>query len=553
MSQNNKKSVLKNVLHYSIFLLVLGLLVGGILAALNAWTYPIIKERKEKEVRERLEANFTFTSFTSEGLLEKYPLAGNNATLENIYLIGQEEGQYNEVVYEVKAKGYGGDVVSLVGIYGTGTISKLVVIDVSSETPGFGSKAATHDFDVAGRSTDNFVFEVGNKENYIAGSTVTSKAVDAGVTLAVAHYNQYKDDLGLAAVETKTFKFESCEQDLTALPDLRYKYVLSYGDDALNVLVDGDYKVVSVTEAGYDDKHQDIETLIATKQLKTYIASSTKSGNVYTVEAYSNGFEVAKGPVKSTYTIESGKGITAVVIDDSKESYPVSNDVAAELASEILEKQEAIDTVAVIAGATVTSNAILDTAKLVTKYMVEVLNIQPVTPVEKVFKVESRSQKMSALPELEFNYEVSYGEEILNITVDSNYKILTISNEEYLAKKEEIETVIGKRKVSEYIKSASVEGEVTTLEIYTNGFAGRVTSTYTIEGGSITAVTINDSGESYDQVGVSTDLATHFPPEIIAGQDDIDSISVVSGASVTSGAILRGAKLAKQYISEVLS
>lgn len=373
MSQNNKKSVLKNVLHYSIFLLVLGLLVGGILAALNAWTYPIIKERKEKEVRERLEANFTFTSFTSEGLLEKYPLAGNNATLENIYLIGQEEGQYNEVVYEVKAKGYGGDVVSLVGIYGTGTISKLVVIDVSSETPGFGSKAATHDFDVAGRSTDNFVFEVGNKENYIAGSTVTSKAVDAGVTLAVAHYNQYKDELGLAAVETKTFKFESCEQDLTALPDLRYKYVLSYGDDALNVLVDGDYK------------------------------------------------------------------------------------------------------------------------------------------------------------------------------------ILTISNEEYLAKKEEIETVIGKRKVSEYIKSASVEGEVTTLEIYTNGFAGRVTSTYTIEGGSVTAVTINDSGESYDQVGVSTDLATHFPPEIIAGQDDIDSISVVSGASVTSGAILRGAKLAKQYISEVLS
>ena len=48
---------------------------------------------------------------------------------------------------------------------------------------------------------------------------------------------------------------------------------------------------------------------------------------------------------------------------------------------------------AVIAGATVTSNAILDTAKLVTKYMVEVLNIQPVTPVEKVFKVESRSQR----------------------------------------------------------------------------------------------------------------------------------------------------------------
>ena len=143
----------------------------------------------------------------------------------------------------------------------------------------FGSKAATHDFDVAGRSTDNFVFEVGNKENYIAGSTVTSKAVDAGVTLAVAHYNQYKDNW-FSSSWNKNLQIWSCEQDLTALPDLRYKYVLSYGDDALNVLVDGDYKVVSVTEAGYDDKHQDIETLIATKQLKTYIASSTKSGNV---------------------------------------------------------------------------------------------------------------------------------------------------------------------------------------------------------------------------------------------------------------------------------
>ena len=89
MSQNNKKSVLKMFYIIQSFT-CLGLLVGGILAALNAWTYPIIKERKEKEVRERL-ANFTFTSFTSEGLLEKYPLAGNNATLENIYLIGQEE------------------------------------------------------------------------------------------------------------------------------------------------------------------------------------------------------------------------------------------------------------------------------------------------------------------------------------------------------------------------------------------------------------------------------------------------------------------------------
>ena len=549
MSQN-KNSVLKNVLHYSIFLLVLGLLVGGILAALNAWTYPIIKERKEREVREKLEASFTFTSFETEGLLEKYPLAGANASIENIYLIGQEEGQYNEVVYEVKSKGYGGDVVYFLSIYGTGVIGKLVVFDVSSETPGIGYKEATHDFNVAGRSTEDFVFEVGSKENYIAGSTVTSRAVDAGVTLAVEHYNKYKDELGLAAVETKTFKFESCEQDLTALPDLRYKYVLSYGDDVLNVLVDGDYKVVSVTEAGYDDKHQDIETLIATKQLKTYIASSVKAGNVYTVEAYGTGFE---GKVKSTYTIESGKGITAVDINDKAESYPVSNDVAAELAAEILEKQETLDDIAVVSGATVTSNAILDVAKLVARYMVDVLGIQPVKPVEKVFKVESRAQNMAALPELEFKYEVSYGDEILNITVDSNYKLLTISNEDYLAKKEEIETVIGKRKVSEYIKSASVEGDVTTLEIYTNGFAGRVTSTYTIEGGSITAVTINDSGESYDQVGVSTDLATHFPPEIIAGQGDLDSINVVSGASVTSSAILRAAKLAKQYISEVLS
>ena len=130
MSQN-KNSVLKNVLHYSIFLLVLGLLVGGILAALNAWTYPIIKERKEREVREKLEASFTFTSFETEGLLEKYPLAGANASIENIYLIGQEEGQYNEVVYEVKSKGYGGDVVYFLSIYGTGVIGKLVVFDVS--------------------------------------------------------------------------------------------------------------------------------------------------------------------------------------------------------------------------------------------------------------------------------------------------------------------------------------------------------------------------------------------------------------------------------------
>ena len=549
MSQN-KNSVVKNVLHYSIFLLVLGLLVGGILAALNAWTYPIIKERKEKEVREKLEASFTFTSFETEGLLEKYPLAGANASIENIYLIGQEEGQYNEVVYEVKSKGYGGDVVYFLSIYGTGVIGKLVVFDVSSETPGFGSKAATHDFNVAGRSTEDFVFEVGSKENYIAGSTVTSRAVDAGVTLAVEHYNKYKDELGLAAVETKTFKFESCEQDLTALPDLRYKYVLSYGDDVLNVLVDGDYKVVSVTEAGYDDKHQDIETLIATKQLKTYIASSVKAGNVYTVEAYGTGFE---GKVKSTYTIESGKGITAVNINDKAETYPATNDVAAELADEIIAKQTSIESVEVIAQATVTSNAILDASKLVLKYMVEVLGVEPVEPVAKVFKVEDRKQKVTALPEIQFDYDLSYGDDLLVVTVDSNYKVVSIDKEGYLDKKEEIEAVIGRRKLRDYINTVTEEGESIVLEIFTNGYGGRITSTYTIKAGVIEAVTISYSDESYDQVGVTTNLATYYPPKIIEGQSDLDSLEVVSNASITSRAILAGAKLAKRYISEVLS
>ncbi len=180
---------MSNTIKYTIFLIVLGLVSGGLLAFINSVTDPIIQERKEKEIQEKLSSAFTFS--TSKEVTSEFDDLGSN--IGAIYLVGDDEGKLLTIVYEAYANGYGGKVVSLVGFNSEGKIVNAVVADASTETSGIGSKVIDHDFGINGVIVEEFNFF--DSAQIISGVTVSSNAVGNGINAAVNHFNLNKDIL----------------------------------------------------------------------------------------------------------------------------------------------------------------------------------------------------------------------------------------------------------------------------------------------------------------------------------------------------------------------
>lgn len=89
------------------------------------------------------------------------------------------------IVVTVAAKGFGGDVITMVGIDANGDIVGVKVTDASNETPGLGSKATVPDY------LSNFVglSDVSDVDG-ITGATYTSKAVANGISAALEQFAQ---------------------------------------------------------------------------------------------------------------------------------------------------------------------------------------------------------------------------------------------------------------------------------------------------------------------------------------------------------------------------
>ena len=181
---------MSNTLKYTIFLIVLGLISGGLLAFINSITDPIIQERKEKEIQDKLIDAFPGFSSTKE-VTSEFDDLGNN--IGAIYLVGDEDGKLLTVVYEVYANGYGGKVVTLIGFNPEGKIVNAVVADASTETKGFGSKLIGYDFKINDLEVVDFDFF--NSAQIISGATVSSTAAGTGINAGVYHFNQNKDVL----------------------------------------------------------------------------------------------------------------------------------------------------------------------------------------------------------------------------------------------------------------------------------------------------------------------------------------------------------------------
>lgn len=348
--------------------------------------------------------------------------------------------------------------------------------------------------------------------------------------------------------EVLELSFVSNEQDYSTF---NFVYVINDGEADFNVVVDHTYKIISISNDEYDtdEARELIDEIIKGKKIVNYVTNASESsdelfvevttkgfaGSVFTVITYNNAGEITNLEVtyNETYDIEYNQ-------PNWEESYGHPKDI---IPGEIIANQDDLDNVQVVAGATVTSKAMVEAVRVAAKYVDYLSDIEGVMLVG----------KFQDLTTLDFVYVLRNASGKFNVSVNHDYELITAVEAEI---KEEVETFIAANKFIEYIESATA----TEVIIITKGYGTNppIRNTFTFNSNyEITAVVVEHEESyaiSYNQPnwqeshGHPQDV---LPGEIISSQPDFSEIQVVAGATVTSKAVLRAAKMAVDYLSNL--
>ncbi|HHY83535.1 MAG TPA: RnfABCDGE type electron transport complex subunit G [Clostridiales bacterium] len=127
-----------------------------------------------------------------EGADEFTPVDIPDGTYPNVLEVhkGLMNGETRGYTIKTSSKGYGGDLIVIVGIDANGTISG-VRITQHSETPGLGAKAQEPAFyeQFSGKSAGSELRLGDAGIAAISGATISSRAVTAAVNYAIEFYN----------------------------------------------------------------------------------------------------------------------------------------------------------------------------------------------------------------------------------------------------------------------------------------------------------------------------------------------------------------------------
>lgn len=174
-------------LKYGLFLLVLGVIVGGLLALVNSVTSPIIKENEVKKVLPDLQK----VSPESKNFID---VSEDYTLTKEIKKIFKDEDN-NIYVYWVSTTGYSsGNVDTLVAFNADDNkIIDTKVTIANKQTAGIGDQVLSHDFNAKGKDAQTYadlvIQDLKSPEyNIISGATISSKAVLSGVKIASAHF-----------------------------------------------------------------------------------------------------------------------------------------------------------------------------------------------------------------------------------------------------------------------------------------------------------------------------------------------------------------------------
>ena len=176
---------MKKTLYYvkiSAVLLIIASVTALMLAFVNRMTVDVIDKNAAAERDLAIAEIFDGMSSTSQ--IDQTLPDGVNAA----YSVLDEKGSVIGYCVDVNSYGYGSDPINLlVGLASDGSVTSVKVLS-HSETPGLGSKAMDHSFlsQFAGKSGSLAVKKDGGEIDAVAGATISSRAVTAGVSLALS-------------------------------------------------------------------------------------------------------------------------------------------------------------------------------------------------------------------------------------------------------------------------------------------------------------------------------------------------------------------------------
>lgn len=184
-----KKFDLKEVLVPTVSLFLICTIVTLLLAVTNSVTKPQIEKLQIETANKTKAAVLSVAdNFSDEKTVD---LNGTTYT----YFEGYDKDQ-NVIgyVFTTSAKGYGGDIVTMVGVNNDGTVSGMDFLSIS-ETAGLGMNADSDDFknQFVGKSGEIGINKNAPAENEIqalTGATITSKAVTEAVNIALELYEE---------------------------------------------------------------------------------------------------------------------------------------------------------------------------------------------------------------------------------------------------------------------------------------------------------------------------------------------------------------------------
>ena len=265
----------------------------------------------------------------------------------------------------------------------------------------------------------------------------------------------------------------------------KFNYRFTVKDKTVDVVVDDDYNLVSIS-------HSEYETLIMTeirkKKVTTYISSATLNGDIWTITINSLGYH---GNLVSTATVKDTGAILSFTSDLSDETYdnPYNSGYTGGSFNPVFEAVVNKTAITPVSGATVTSNGIGLARDILYDY------IEVLTGLVDPNKVTFVSKEQDFTNLNHFKYVYTVGLTTVNLTVDRDYNVVSISHPEH---QDKLMPEVNNNKVTTYIDTAVLNGDTWTITLKSKGFKTVLTSIATVKTNkTIQTFTTDLSGETY--------------------------------------------------------
>lgn len=166
---------MKKIINITIFLTVICIISASAMYFSNSITAPIIAKNKKENTERMLKALLPKADSFKQEVIEEGSIA-------NRYIASSKD-QTIAYVYEVTTFGFQSQIVVLVVIDPDGNYAGFQVVE-QAETPGYGTQIET-----SKRYRKQFTSKSVNDElDTIAGSTVTTKSLNAAILEAANHF-----------------------------------------------------------------------------------------------------------------------------------------------------------------------------------------------------------------------------------------------------------------------------------------------------------------------------------------------------------------------------